>query len=275
VNGPADALAFLRENLPAPDSPRRLIVSGGDPPELLAAVDAGFRRPGDEFVLTPPTVDGAPAPDAVAAAMARGRLRRSVMIFGEVTPTGAVAPLLEIDELRQRAEAEVVLDLTLARWIGPPARAHCDAAGFLAALDRWDEAPRGAWGVCLRGVERSPGAVPPPHLLQLDAALRRRLTETPQVTLWPLGASRRAPGVVSFSLAGWAADEAAAVLAEAFGVQVEAGPLTAAPLPAPPRAGSGFLRASLAAASTPAEVETFLSAVSWLAARGGAGRSSH
>jgi selenocysteine lyase/cysteine desulfurase len=113
------------------------------------------------------------------------------------------------------------------------------------------------------------------QLLQLDATLRRRLLETPKVTVWPLGPSRRAPGVVAFALTGWSADEAAAVLAEAFGIVVEAGRLTAAPLPVTQQFGTGFLRASLAAGSTADDVEKFLAAVSRLVARRGADESSH
>jgi selenocysteine lyase/cysteine desulfurase len=81
--------------------------------------------------------------------------------------------------------------------------------------------------------------------------------------------------VVAFALRGWDAEEAGALLGEAFGIAVESRCLTAAPLPFPERLGAGFLRASLASCSTVGEVYALVDAVSRLACRRPAAGCAH
>lgn len=264
TEGPAAALDHIRRGLERSEETRRLIVNGGDPPELVAAVDAGLRRPGDELVLTPPDIHGAPDLAAVALALAGAPRGRALTVSGAVSPTGAVAPLPEIAELCEHSGAQVILDLTLARWTRLPAD-RVALAGTLAALDRWEDGAPGLWGAARGAAPDWLRRTAPARLVELDLALRRRLAEVPLVTVWPLGSPRPAIGVIAFALAGWDAGEAAAVLAEAFGIAVEAGGLTAAPLPVPERVALGFLRASLSTCSTAADVESLAQAIARLA----------
>ncbi len=265
-DGAAGALSHLRGG--RPDGPRRrIIVSAGDAPELLAGIDAGLRRPGDELVLLPPTVNGCPEMASLALALAGGAPGSALVVTGAVTPAGALAPLAEIGELCTETRSGLMLDLTLARhspllrdpWLKP--------AGFVAALDRWDGAAPGTWGA-LRAPEPLPAtwsAPPAPALLHLDGALRGALADQAGVTVWPLGTRRCGTGVVGFAIRGWSAEEAAAVLWEAFGIALEAGPLTAAPLPVPDEFGRGLLRASLGGDSKAEHGGALAAAVSRLA----------
>ncbi len=263
--GPDGALNYIRDGLPRPDRPRRLVVNGGDAPELVAGVDAGLRRPGDELVLAPPDVDGRPDPDAVALALDGAPPGRGLVVQSAVTPTGAVSALPEIAALCTRRRAPLVLDLTLARWTPLPLR-HIRPAAVLAALDRWEDAVPGVWGAARGSVPNLHASKPPTALLDLDAALRRRLAEIPLVAVWPMSAADRAVGVIAFAVSGWGAEEVAELLSSAFGIAVEAGRMTAAPLPAPLRLGAGFLRASLSSGSTAQDIEALAAAVSRLAA---------
>lgn len=257
--GAAAALSVVRGRLGS--RPRRLVVCAGDAPEWLAAIDAGLRRPGDELVLLPPTVDATPDLAALRDAVGGVAPGRAMVATSAVAPTGAVAPLAEIAARLREGRAGLVVDLTLARWTPLPDLGACGVSAAIGAVDRWDGGRPGTWGIADEPVAR-PWADPiPAGLLAAEDRLLARLTRLPDVTLWPFGGSPRAHAVVSFAVSGWTSEEAAAVLGDAFGLCVEAGRLTAAPLPIPSRRGSDLLRASLAPCSSPLDADRLVNAL--------------
>ncbi len=258
------ALAFARGRLPRPAAPRRIVLNGGDPPDLLAAVERGFRHEADEVRLVAPDPDGVPDVGSLDLALGSAPAGSGVVILGAVSPTGTAPPLAEIAALCRARRAALVLDLTLARFTPPPAPARLETTAVVTALDRWDGAAPGTWAAAVTPAPLPWPAPPAAEMLHLDAALRAALSSLPGVSVWPLAGLRHATGVIGFALGGWAADEAAALLAEAFGVGVESGDLSAVPLPFPAPAGPGLLRASLGRATTPDDVDALASAVSQL-----------
>lgn len=266
--GPAAALARLRTAFDGPlagrGAARRLVVNGGDPPEFLAAVDAAFRRPGDELVLLPPTPNGTPELGSLDLALSGGPPARSTVLLGAAAPTGALLSLDQVTRSCERWRAQLVLDLTLARFsLGEDVAGLCPA-GVLGGLDRWDGEPAGCWGVAVRPPRLPWAGVAPTGLVHLDAALRGALAVQHGFTVWPLGARRHALGLVAFACRRWSAGEAAALLAEAFGIVLESACLTAVPLPFSAGLGRGLLRASIGPSTSPDEIVALGDALSRL-----------
>lgn len=258
AGGAPEALCFLRDALIHDDRPRRILVNGGDSPSLMAAVDSGFRRMGDELLILPPTQDGLPHPEALVMALRGGRMPSS-LVMGASSPTGVLAPLQELQELLEAYQAVLVLESTLARWTRQAFSIRGTNLGWIWALDRWDGAAPGTWTAAL-------GTAPPPALgtpedrfLHLDAALWGAVSAEPGLILWPRTANRRVVGILSLGIPGQDPHEVAAVLKGSFGLTVGSGKMTAVPLPLPD--SPGFIRVSLGPATTPDELDHLASAL--------------
>ena len=274
--GAEAALARLLELHPAPRGPRRLVLCGGDDPALFAAAAAIARREGDETAVLPPTSDGVADVPSLRLAVSERPAGGALVLLGAVSPLGVKAPLRAFAEICSAPDVALVLDLTFARHAPLPPEVAARTLAVLAALDRWDGAKAGTWGIAASKRTSARDEARATEMTDLDALFRRRLAEASGARVWPLGGRPPAPGVATFALPGWPAVEAVELLAEAFGVEVDAGDsLTAAPLPLPFGLAGGLVRAALAPDTAPEDVERAAAAVARIAAAAPARSAVH
>jgi len=274
--GAEAALARLVERRPAARGPRRLVLCGGDDPALFAAAAAIARREGDEMAVLPPTRDGVADVPSLRLAVSERPAGGALVLLGAASPLGVEAPLRAFAEICAVPDVSLVLDLTFARYAPPPPEVAARTLAVLAALDRWDGAKTGTWGIAARKRTSARDEERAAATAEIDAIFRRRLADAPGARVWPLGDRPSAPGVATFALPGWPAVEAAELLAEAFGVDVDAGDaLTAAPLPLPPGLQAGLIRAAIAPDTPPEDVERAAAAVARIAASAPARSAVH
>ncbi len=220
-------------------TPRPLVVSAGGPPVL---VEAACSLANAAVTLVPPDRDGLPDRPSLFLALERaGSGARCLLSLA--SPLGVLAdpPLLE--EVARAVPGGLLLDIGFALY--EPALELAipwpGTAALLAPERPFQPAEDAPW----LAVEVSPDGPPPAPaappegaetVLAWDEWIRSALEAREGIVTWPRARDTYAPGLVSFSLAGWPAEEAAAILEESFGILVDAASPTAAPLPGEPGA---------------------------------------
>lgn len=252
---PEDALHLLRDACVEASRPRRVVGCGGDDPALVRALASLAAQRGDTLVLVPPLVSGAPAAESLwlATETPAGEAPPFV-VLGAATQTGAVAALPDVLDVVDARPAEIVLDLTAAPWCQLDELDAFRPLGFLGALDRWDRRDPGSWAALALPRERGdqePGLPPeaprepPAHLLEIDAWLRGVLASRSAFRPWPRAGAGVSPGIITFEIEGRGAAESRMMLERSFGVIVDAGPVSAAPLPPAPGLEGEAIRVAL------------------------------
>jgi selenocysteine lyase/cysteine desulfurase len=279
------AAAALRASLHASaDVPQRMIVSGAEPPDLVAAL-AAIRGEALSVALVPPEANGGPCRNSLRSALEAARRDGALptVVVGAVTALGALAPLEHVARMCRDESARFVVDLTLAPFAFLDELPLARPDGAIAALDRWDGEPKGHWGF----VRLDPTCeLPPPpepstrifeSVHQLDTWLRAALSRRDEIRVLPASGVPKAAGLIALAIDGLDAREAGALLADGYGARVEADALTAVPIPASGAAerGSTPLRVTLAAETSEREVEALVEGIWSIVERRGAVRMVH
>lgn len=209
------ALRAARVRLGAADERVGVAIAADEPAPLVAAVARLLRRRDEPLWVLPPD-PGALEP--ASAPWGENSGSPVVLVASAVSADGAPNTALSARLSAAPQNTRVVLDLTLAPWLGsaglgwdPDGRLSGRPAVAIAALDRWHGEPHGTWGVW----ESTPWRAEP-LVAAAAGELRCELGRLPGVQV-PL-AQRVESGTVSFRLASWPAEEAVVVLREAFGV---------------------------------------------------------
>ena len=216
---------------------RSLVVAAGAAPAL---VEAACALDGVQVTLVPPDRDGLPDRPSLFLALERaGADCRCLLPLA--SPLGVLADPPFLEDVARALPGGLILDVGFALYepalelsipwpgtaalLGPehPFEPEGDAR-WLAALVAPD-APPPAPAAAPEGAE---------VVLAWDEWIRSALEARDGIVTWPRARETYAPGVVAFSLPGWPAGEAAAILEESFGILVDAERPTAAPLPGDP-----------------------------------------
>lgn len=228
VRGVVGALSAARERIGLRDQPIRLVLGAADPAEMVSVACSSLRQPADDLVIVPPHTSGAHDLDALAAVLSAPSAAPTLLLLGAVGPTAIAAPFTAIEGLWRLHPFHLVLNATLAAWAPLPPLPFAQQVVVVAALDRWHAAPAGTWQV--GDPQPWNGQEGNDDVNILEVRLRRRLAATAGVQVWtPLGEA--SSGLVPLDLEGWSGAEAAAVLRDSLGVELEVGPFSAVPLP--------------------------------------------
>ena len=266
--------------------PCRIITSGGESPALVGEIASAIGRLEHDLVLIPPTAEGlADEPSLHRALHSKRTGTRTLFVCGVTSAYGMRAPLERWSRFCRQASAMLVLDMTpavLSEQIIPSLEG---VTGVLAQV-RHTEGTTQRWAYH-RPESEVFGGLGDGHAVRrisaLDRQLRSALAEHTAVHLFvhskdpaPLP-NTHAPGLAAFSIRGWSAKEASAVLDECFSLEIDPGPLSAVPLPFPRGAArrEDPLRAILSPEHDAEDIAFLSEAIARLAATSPASCTSH
>lgn len=285
LDGVHGVLRSLRGSLPSPQVPRTIVVSGGESRRLVDAASRVFAGSEDRLVLVPADAHGDPALDSLGFALRDSAALGlpALVISGAINAGGCSTPLAIIGDLCRSTGASLAIDVSLAPWAVLDELDSVRPVAAFGALDRWDDELPDTWGLAVLGhgtpTDLEPGLPPEPPVIApeslrvLDTWTRAALSRRPKVRVWPVTDAASSIGVIGFQIEGWTAAEASIVLAEGFGIGIDALPLSAAPLP-PTRGFRGDLMRAVLRPDTNEAVAEALVAGVWSLADGGASRAT-